>query len=47
MKKYLIQKGDSLSSVAERFSVKDAQTLRSFHKRIALWKTYWAMNWFR
>ena len=31
MKKYLIQKGDSLSSVAERFSVKDAQTLRSFH----------------
>ncbi|MEC3874211.1 DUF4280 domain-containing protein [Chryseobacterium salviniae] len=31
MKKYLIQKDDSLSSVAERFSVKDAQTLRNFH----------------
>ncbi|AZA59274.1 DUF4280 and LysM peptidoglycan-binding domain-containing protein [Chryseobacterium shandongense] len=30
MKKYLIQKGDSLSSVAVRHSVKDAQTLRSF-----------------
>ncbi|SMP05257.1 DUF4280 and LysM peptidoglycan-binding domain-containing protein [Chryseobacterium profundimaris] len=31
MEKYLIQKGDSLSSVAERFSVKDAQALRNFH----------------
>lgn len=31
MKKYLIQKGDSLSSIAEQFSVKDGATLRNFH----------------
>ncbi|WP_379968308.1 PAAR-like protein [Epilithonimonas sp. UC225_85] len=31
MKKYTVQKGDSLSSIAEQFCVKDAQTLRSYH----------------
>ncbi len=31
MKKYLVQKGDTLSSIAEQFSVKDGATLRNFH----------------
>ncbi|MDR3025156.1 PAAR-like protein [Chryseobacterium sp.] len=31
MKKYIVQKGDSLNSIAEQFGVKDGQTLRSYH----------------
>ncbi|WP_336689661.1 MULTISPECIES: DUF4280 and LysM peptidoglycan-binding domain-containing protein [unclassified Chryseobacterium] len=31
MKKYIVQKGDTLDSVAEQFGVKDGKTLRSFH----------------
>ena len=31
MKKYIVQKGDTLDSVAEKFGVIDGKTLRSFH----------------
>jgi hypothetical protein len=31
MKKYTVQKGDSLNSLAQQFGVKDGQTLRSYH----------------
>ncbi|RZJ51839.1 MAG: DUF4280 domain-containing protein [Flavobacterium sp.] len=31
MKKYTVQKGDSLNSIAQQFGVKDGQTLRSYH----------------
>ncbi|MPS72955.1 MAG: DUF4280 domain-containing protein [Chryseobacterium sp.] len=31
MKKYIVQKGDTLGSIAEQFGVKDGQTLRSYH----------------
>lgn len=31
MKKYIVQKGDSLQSIAEQFGVKDGQMLRSYH----------------
>ncbi|MCS3870640.1 murein DD-endopeptidase MepM/ murein hydrolase activator NlpD [Chryseobacterium ginsenosidimutans] len=31
MKKYTVQKGDTLSSIASQFNVKDAAVLRSFH----------------
>lgn len=31
MKKYTVQKGDTLSSIAEQFGVKDGQVLRSYH----------------
>lgn len=31
MKKYIVQKGDSLDSIAEKFSVKNGQSLRSYH----------------
>ena len=31
MKKYIVQKGDTLDSIAEQFGVKDGQTLRSYH----------------
>ncbi|MDQ0594785.1 hypothetical protein QFZ37_003154 [Chryseobacterium ginsenosidimutans] len=31
MKKYTVQNGDSLGSIAEQFGVKDGQTLRSYH----------------
>jgi Domain of unknown function (DUF4280)/LysM domain len=31
MKKYIVQKGDSLDSIAEKFGVKNGQSLRSYH----------------
>ncbi|SDH61101.1 LysM domain-containing protein [Chryseobacterium taeanense] len=31
MKKYTVQKGDSLDSIAEKFGVKNGQLLRSYH----------------
>jgi len=31
MKKYTVQKGDTLSSIAEQFGLKDGQVLRSYH----------------
>lgn len=31
MKKYIVQKGDSLDSIAEKFGVRNGQSLRSYH----------------
>jgi len=31
MKKYIVQKGDTIDSIAVQFGIKDGSTLRSYH----------------